>query len=181
MRTFIAIEISDKKILEKIQKFQQELQIDAKPTKINQIHFTLKFLGEINDEQCEKIKDSLREITFSQFDLLLKGVGGFPNLRNPRIVWIGTEDVGAKKLIEISNKIEAGLMPLGFHNDKKFIPHLTVFRIKNKIDDVSSRLKEYKSIEFGSQPITKIKLKRSILSPKGQEYSDLLVINENEK
>ncbi len=98
MRTFVAVEISDEIILEKIKKFQEELQIDAKPTKINQIHFTLKFLGEINDEQCEKIKDSLREITFSQFDLLLKGVGGFPNLRNPRIVWIGTEDVGAKKL-----------------------------------------------------------------------------------
>ena len=61
------------------------------------------------------------------------------------------------------------------------MPHLTVFRIKHKIDDLSLRIKQYEAIEFGTQVITKIKLKRSILSPKGPEYSDLLEINGNEK
>ena len=72
MRTFVAVEISDTSILEKIQKFQEEFDIDAKPIKINQIHFTLQFLGEINEEQCEMVKNQLRKITFSRFNLSLK-------------------------------------------------------------------------------------------------------------
>ena len=143
MRTFVAVEISDTSILEKIQKFQEEFDIDAKPIKINQIHFTLQFLGEINEEQCEMVKNQLRKITFSRFNLSLKGIGGFPNLKNPRVIWIGTGE--------------------------------------HRIGDISLRMKEYETVEFGTQAITKIKLKRSILSPKGPEYSDLLEVNGNEK
>ena len=181
MRVFIAVEISDVDILKKIQRFQENLQIDVKPTKINQIHFTLQFLGEIDEEKCEKVKDLLRTITFSQFNLSLKEVGGFPNLKNPRIIWIGTDKKGAEKLIKITNEIEMKLTSLGFEKNKKFKPHLTIFRVKHKIDDISLQMKEYETIEFGTQIITKIKLKRSILSPKGPEYSDLLEINGNEK
>jgi|TARA_B100001013_G_scaffold343020_1_gene269981 2'-5' RNA ligase len=181
MRVFIAVEISDEKILNKIQSFQEDLEINAKPTKTNQIHFTLQFLGEIDEEKCEKVKELLKEITFSQFDLSLKGVGGFPNLKNPRVIWIGTDKKGAEKLIEITREIGMKLTSLGFEKDKKFKPHLTVFRVKNKIDDISSQMKKYEAIEFGTQLITKIKLKRSILSLRGPEYSDLLEINGNEK
>ena len=181
MRVFIAVEISDVDILKKIQRFQESLQINAKPTKINQIHFTLQFLGEIDEEKCEKVKNMLRTITFSQFNLSLKEVGGFPNLKNPRIIWIGTDKKGAEKLIKITNEIEMKLTSLGFEKNKKFKPHLTIFRVKHKIDDISLQMKEYETIEFGTQIITKIKLKRSILSPKGPEYSDLLEINGNEK
>ena len=181
MRVFIAVEISDVDILKKIQRFQESLQINAKPTKINQIHFTLQFLGEIDEEKCEKVKNMLRIITFSQFNLSLKEVGGFPNLKNPRIIWIGTDKKGAEKLIKITNEIEMKLTSLGFEKNKKFKPHLTIFRVKHKIDDISLQMKEYETIEFGTQIITKIKLKRSILSPKGPEYSDLLEINGNEK
>ena len=73
MRTFVAVEITDVKILEKIQKFQQEFQINAKPIKINQIHFTLQFLGEISEEKCEEVKQQLKKITFSQFNLSSPG------------------------------------------------------------------------------------------------------------
>ena len=181
MRVFIAVEISDVDILKKIQRFQESLQINAKPTKINQIHFTLQFLGEIDEEKCEKVKNMLRIITFSQFNLSLKEVGGFPNLKNPRIIWIGIDKKGAEKLVEITNEIEIKLTALGFEKNKKFKPHLTIFRVKHKIDDISLRMKEHETIEFGTQIITKIKLKRSVLSPKGPEYSDLLEINGNEK
>ena len=181
MRVFIAVEISDIDILKKIQRFQESLQINAKPTKINQIHFTLQFLGEIDEEKCEKVKNMLRIITFSQFNLSLKEVGGFPNLKNPRIIWIGIDKKGAEKLVEITNEIEIKLTTLGFEKNKKFKPHLTIFRVKHKIDDISLRMKEHETIEFGTQIITKIKLKKSVLTPKGAEYSDLLEINGNEK
>ena len=177
MRVFIAVEISNADILKKIQRFQENLQIDVKPTKINQIHFTIQFLGEIDEEKCEKVKDLLRTITFSQFNLSLKEVGGFPNLKNPRIIWIGTDKKGAEKLIKITNEIEMKLTPLGFEKNKKFKPHLTIFRVKRKISDISVIMKEYEAVEFGVQTISKIKVKRSVLSPNGPEYSDLLEIN----
>ena len=181
MRTFVAIEVDDKDILQKIRSVQESTSFKASPIRIDQIHFTLQFLGEIDEEKCEKVKDMLRTITFSQFDLSLKGVGGFPNLKNPRVIWIGADKKGAEKLIELAKEIEMKLTLLGFEKDKKFKPHLTVLRVKHKVGDISLQMKEYEAIEFGTQVISKIKLKRSVLSPKGPEYSDLLVVNENEK
>ena len=181
MRTFVAIEIDNKDILRKIRSVQESTSFKASPKRIDQIHFTLQFLGEIDEELCEKVKDVLRTIAFSQFDLSLKGIGGFPNLKNPRVIWIGADKKVDEKLIKIAKEIELVLTPLGFEKDKKFKPHLTVLRVKHKVGDISLQMKEYEAIEFGTQVISKIKLKRSVLSPKGPEYSDLLVVNENEK
>jgi len=177
MRVFIAIEISNKKILEKIQTFQKNIKINAKPTRVDQIHFTLQFLGEIDDAKCQQVKDVLSEISFSKFEVSLKNVGGFPNLRNPRVIWVGTEKDGGKKLTNLANEIGMELATLGFEKDKKFEPHLTVFRIKKKIENVSSIIRDFEAIEFGTETISKIKLKKSVLSPKGPEYSDLLEVN----
>ena len=177
MRVFVAVEISNDEILKNIQTFQKDVQINAKPTKIDQIHFTLEFLGEIDQEKCEQVKDIIKKISFSSFDISLKGVGGFPNLKNPHVIWIGIDDNGAKKLISIANEIGMKLTELGFENEKKFKPHLTIFRVKKKINDISVMMKEYQTIEFGTQTVSKIKVKRSVLSPKGPEYSDLLEVN----
>jgi 2'-5' RNA ligase len=179
MRAFISIEISNEDVLKRIQTFQEKLKISAKPTRIDQIHFTIKFLGEIDEEKCEKVKNVLKTITFSSFDLSLKGVGGFPNSNNPRVIWIGVGE-GGRKLNDISNEIGQKLTTLGFEKDKKFKSHLTVFRIK-KTNDISYVIKEHERMEFGTQIISKIKLKKSVLSPKGPEYSDLLEVDANEK
>ena len=181
MRVFVAVEVDNKDILQKIRSMQESAHFKAKPIRIDQIHFTLQFLGEIDKEKCEKVKDLLRTITFSQFDLSLKGVGGFPNLKNPRVIWIGTDKKGAEKLVEMTKEIQMKLTSLGFEKDKKFKPHLTVFRVKHKINDISLQMKEYEVIEFGTQIMSKIKLKKSVLTAKGAEYSDLLEIIGNEK
>ena len=177
MRVFIAVEISELEILNKIQTFQNELKINAKPTRIDQIHFTLQFLGEIDEEKCEQVKDVLNEIDFSEFEISLKGVGGFPNFKNPRVIWVGIEKNGAEKLTELTNEIGRKLTTLGFKKEKKFKPHLTIFRIRKKIGDISAIMKDFEAEEFGTEIISKIKLKKSVLSPKGPEYSDLLEVN----
>ena len=177
MRVFVAIEISKEEILKKIQTFQKNVGIDAKPTKIDQIHFTLEFLGEIDQVKYDQVKDVMEKISFSSFDITLKGVGVFPNLKNPRVIWIGIDKNGAEKLIFIANEVGIKLTTLGFEKEKKFKPHLTVFRVKKKINDISTIMKEYETVEFGVQTISKIKVKRSVLSPKGPEYSDLLEVN----
>jgi 2'-5' RNA ligase len=72
--------------------------------------------------------------------------------------------------------VENALTPLGFSVDKPFKPHITVFRIKNAIGDISKELDKFRSMEFGAQEITEFKLKQSILSSKGPVYSDLMEI-----
>jgi len=90
---------------------------------------------------------------------------------------VGLEKDGARKLTNLANEIGTKLTTLGFEKDKKFKPHLTVFRVKKKIENGSSILTDFETTEFGTETVSKIKLKKSVLSLKGPEYSDLLEVN----
>ena len=173
MRTFVAIEISNDDIINSIKKFQTEININAKPVESKNFHFTLQFLGEISSEVSQKIIQALRKIEFSSFSINLKGVGAFPKSKFPRVVWIGTDDNGGNMLIQLSKKVEKALEPLGLFSDKPFKPHITIFRIKKKIGDITNELNSQKTIDFGIQKVTNLKLKKSELTPNGPIYSDL--------
>jgi len=177
MRVFVAIEISDKEVIDSIKKFQDKINISAKPVKSRNFHFTLQFLGEISEQIVQKIIQAIKTIEFSSFSITLKGVGAFPKLKEPRVIWIGTDENGGNLLIQLSKKVEKVLEPLGFCSDKPFKPHITVFRIKKKIGDMTKELESVKSIDFGIQEISSIKLKKSELTPNGPIYSDLMEIN----
>jgi len=173
MRTFVAIEISNDNIINSIKKFQSEININAKPVESENFHFTLQFLGEVSEEISQKIIQALRKIEFSSFSVNLKGVGAFPKPKFPRVVWVGTDNDGGNMLIQLSKKVEKALEPLGFFSDKPFRPHLTVLRIKKKIGDITNELDRQKTIDFGMQEVTNLKLKKSELTPNGPIYSDL--------
>ena len=176
MRAFVAIEIYSNEIINLISKFQSEININAKPVEPHNLHFTLQFLGDISQDIVEKVMISLNSIKFSSFMVNFIGIGVFPKLKFPRVVWVGTDENGGNSLIELAKKVENALIPLGFSVDKPFKPHITVFRIKNKIGDISKELDKFKSVDFGTQEITGFKLKQSILSSKGPVYSDLMEI-----
>jgi len=173
MRSFVAIEISNNDIINSIKKFQTEININAKPVESENFHFTLQFLGEVSEEISQKIIQALRKIEFSSFSVNLKGVGAFPKSKSPRVVWVGTDNDGGNMLIQLSKKVEKALEPLGFFSDKPFRPHITVFRIKKKIGDITNELNSQKTIDFGMQEVTNLKLKKSELTPNGPIYSDL--------
>ncbi len=173
MRTFVAIEISNNDIINSIKKFQTEININAKPIEPKNFHFTLQFLGEISSEVSQKIIQALRKIEFSSFSVNLKGVGAFPKSKFPRVIWVGTDNDGGNMLIQLSKKVEKALEPLGFFSDKPFKPHITVFRIKKKIGDITNELNNLKTIDFGMQEVTNLKLKKSELTPDGPIYSVL--------
>ena len=147
MRVFVAIEITNNEIINSIKEFQKDVKIDAKPVELKNLHFTLQFLGEISEEITQKIIQSLKTVEFSSFDVNLKEIGAFPKPKFPRVVWIGTDDVGGNMLIQLSKKVEKVLEPLGFFSDKPFKPHITVFRIKKKIGDISGELKNQKIVQ----------------------------------
>ncbi len=130
-------------------------------------------MGEISEEVSQKIKQALKTIEFSTFQVNFKGIGAFPKIKFPRVIWIGTDENGSNMLIGLAKKVENVLSPLGFISDKPFKSHITIFRIKNKIGDISKELEKFKTFEFGDQKISKIKFKQSVLTPKGPLYSDL--------
>ena len=173
MRTFVAVEISDKNLVDSIKKFQSDIDISAKPVESQNFHFTLQFLGEISEDLSKKIIQALNTIEFPVFSVNLRGVGAFPKAKFPRVIWIGTDTDGGNMLIQLAKKIEKILEPLGFHSDKPFKPHITVFRIKKKIGDMTKELDKYKTIDFGIQEITEIKFKKSELTSNGPIYTDL--------
>ena len=173
MRAFVAIEISKEEIVDAIHKFQSEIYLDVKAVEPKNLHFTLQFLGEVSEERIENVKEALKKIKFSNFTVNFMGIGAFPKMKFPRVVWIGTDKDGGNALVELARKVENALTPLGFRNDKPFKPHITIFRIKNKIGDITKELGKFESFEFGTQDIVSFKLKQSILTSKGPVYLDL--------
>jgi 2'-5' RNA ligase len=177
MRIFVGIEITNNDITNSIKEFQEKVNIDGKPVELQNLHFTLQFLGEISKEIAEKIIQSLKTIEFSSFDVNLEGIGAFPKPKFPRVIWVGTDEIGGNMLIRLSKKVEKVLEPLGFFSDKPFKPHITVFRIKKKIGDISGELENHKMVNFGVQKVSNIKLKKSVLTANGPIYSDLVEVN----
>ena len=175
MRTFVAIEVNNNNVLNSIHQIQSELNIKAKPVELHNMHFTVQFLGEVSKEMLGKISDALNSIEFSTFSITFASIGVFPKPNSPRVIWIGVND-GINELEKLAETIRSKLSHIGFSPDKKFKPHVTIFRIKNKIECLSSELEKFSSYSFGKQEISEIKLKKSELTPNGPIYTDLLVV-----
>lgn len=176
MRAFVAVEIQDEKILDAIVKIQSEFKIKATAVNKKNMHFTLLFLGEITDESAEDVKKALSSISFKPIEVKFTHVGAFPNSRSPRIIWIGVDDTSSEQLVELASQVEKKLGPLGFRSDKPFKAHLTIFRVKNRIDDITKTIERFKKIDLGIYTMTELKFKQSILTPSGPIYSDLQVV-----
>ena len=82
----------------------------------------------------------------------------------------------SQNLVKLAKQVEEKLAPLGFKSDKPFKPHLTIFRIKNNVGDISKELDKLKTIQLGHDTITELKFKKSILTPNGPIYTDLQVV-----
>jgi len=175
MRTFVAVEVSNQGVLNSISQVQAELNIKAKPVEIHNMHFTVQFLGEVSEEAVRKISSELSSLEFTPFSVSFMGVGVFPKPRSPRVIWIGTNE-GADELEKLAEMIRIKLSQLGFQPDKKFKPHVTIFRVKKKIEGISNKLQKFSSCSFGKQVISEVKLKKSELTPNGPIYTDLLIV-----
>src|SRR5574340_994036 len=176
MRAFVAVEIQDDAILDAIAKIQSDFMIKATPVNKKNMHFTLLFLGEITEETAASVKKELATISFKSFQVGFTHVGAFPNPRTPRVIWIGVDEQSSRQLVELAVQVEKKLGPLGFKPDKPFKPHLTIFRVKNRIDDISGIIEKFKKVDLGKYTMTELKLKQSVLTPSGPVYSDLQVV-----
>jgi 2'-5' RNA ligase len=142
-------------------------------------HFTLKFLGNIDESKIDPVARALELHLhlFPRFTINAKGLGVFPDLRRPRILWVG---LAGKELAALVSQVETALEPLGFTPEKRaFKPHLTVGRWR-QFDGSSKKLGEeierWKSYEFGPSTITRVIFFQSVLSQEGAAYHPLKVV-----
>ena len=181
IRSFLAIELpADQK--EIVAGYIQELR--QVPSKIKwvlpqQTHFTLKFFGSIMPETVEKISQTLSPVLsgFPEFHLTLKGIGAFPNLFRPRVIWLG---LGGEidSLRGIQRIIDQALIPLGIPKEERpFRGHLTLGRNKeNQINESFYRhLSEWSKEETTPFTVEKVILFQSDLKPAGPVYTKLMI------
>lgn len=172
VRLFIAIDLPDaaKQQLAQIQRQLEGSLLRFVDPAI--LHLTLKFLGEVLPEKLPDLKNALAQIEYRSFRAQLKGLGAFPNLRNPRVIWVGFH---SPAIYELHRLLEQKLIPLGFEPDRDFHPHVTLARAKGHESKLLRKLLELEEIDLGWVDVDEIKLKRSTLTSKGPIYEDLLV------
>ena len=172
MRCFIALECPSevKDVLAIVQDEIRSLG-DLKLVEPENLHLTLKFLGEVKDEDVPKVSWALESLQFNSYETTVKGVGVFPKEDYVRVIWAGFEDGGSTK--DLAGVIDSIMRSLGFPAEERFHPHITLARVDSIRD--KGRLKELLGRDagrvFGGYTISKVLLMKSVLSPKGPIYS----------
>jgi RNA 2',3'-cyclic 3'-phosphodiesterase len=178
IRSFIAFDIENDTVLSKLsgtQKLLVELNAELKIVEPQNIHVTIRFLGNISQTLVDKVYEVIKSVKFSPFQIQLLGLGVFPNLNYPRVVWVGMTQ-GQEQLKSIFSQLEPQIQALGFPRDSYgFSPHLTIARVKTgknkkRLADFVTKKSEY---DLGTINADCLRLKRSHLSPRGPTYSTL--------
>jgi len=178
IRSFIAIDIEDPILTERIEQVKNTIlssNADLKPVERENIHITLRFLGNIPLGLVDEIYRIMREVEFKPFSIHLKGLNAFPNINRPRVIWIGVEE-GAEELKKIQKQLESKLRKIGIQPEKEeFIPHVTIARVRSgrNRDRLVKILLELTDIDIGFMTVNSIRLKQSILTPRGPIYKTL--------
>ncbi len=178
LRLFLAVEVKDTAILEKIENIQSELGATKTRMKLvhpENLHFTLKFLGATPETLVNEISAIMQRIDVIKFPVTITELGCFPRLSRPRVIWLGLSQ-GYDHLAKIAKFLDEELYTIGFEREKRsFSAHLTLARIKeSRIDpQLTQQLKELQNIEIGTFIVEEVVLKKSTLTPKGPIYETL--------
>ncbi len=157
---FVAIDISDKEVINQITGFQKELLKErvAEIQLIDDYHITLSFLGKLKWKDVNRIKADLERIRMKSFYVTLQGVEYFPSEKLPiRILWVNVESSKLYSLMEEINKIILG------HCEEN-IPHITVARIRRifSFEGLKTIIEKYKDYYFGKLHVRSFKLKANL-------------------
>ncbi len=180
MRLFIAINLpqEERARLDRDVRALRAARLPVRWVAADALHLTLKFLGEVPDARLAGIERALTGVAaeFPPFHLELKGLGAFPNVHNPRVVWVGIE--APPELRRLAGALEDAMADLGFPRENRpFSPHLTLGRAER-----DARAGDFRSLgalaaEFSFRAEVEARsadLMRSHLSPRGARYERLL-------
>lgn len=177
MRLFLALEISAaiRGAIESLIRELKTLDDSWKWVRAENLHVTLKFLGEVAAGKLPEIVEALRRPpTAGPVSLKFRGLGFFPNERRPRVLWVGTDS--PQSLAGLAASVEAALANVGFsREEREFTPHLTLARSKQ--GTISSKLMDaiakQSRQEFGTMDASTFHLIESRIKSAGPEYTTL--------
>ena len=183
IRTFIAVDLPPN-VLDAVGQISAQLQARLPDTPVRwvnfeKMHLTLKFLGDVSTENIGMVERILRSEAAkrSVMEISIGGIGAFPKMRHPRVIWIGVE--APPDLFDLRRGIEDGVARLGYNYDKyEFTPHLTLGRISRKasasdVRAVGNVLHDFQVGFIGVARIEAVHLYRSDLQPDGAQYTCL--------
>jgi 2'-5' RNA ligase len=180
VRAFLAIPLP-RQLQESIRVIQTELQAsitEARWTRPENLHLTLHFFGEIEQETLEKLKVSVLCVKGCQrpFQVEVKGLGAFPNPRRPRVIWLGLEPQG--QLEQLHRATEQCLSQAGFTTDSRpHSPHLTIGRLLGGKLDLTELFSSMQQKTIEPLTVDKLILYESRLRPEGALHIPLLTVN----
>lgn len=175
MRCFAAVDVT-----ESVKKKAAGLQIglqnyDVKLVPPENMHFTLKFFGEVDEEQLQEIKERLKDVAdkTAAFSADVKAAGAFPSENYIRVLWVGSPTPEFHNLHVAMHDVFAG----SFQEKLKPVPHLTIARVRSQQHKrgLKEFLDKHKDVDLGKIDVNEVKLKKSTLSPKGPVYEDVEV------
>lgn len=183
IRGFVAVDL-DAPVLAAVQSLQRELarfSADVRWVRPEGMHVTLKFLGSVAGARLEPIRGALREIGKRRgaFPVAAHGIGAFPSLRRPRVVWVGLR---GEELAILADDVEAALAGLGFAAERRgFTPHVTLGRVNSLRGwaAVEECLEAHRDDDFGTSVIRGLALYRSELRAGGSLYTPIWTIDLN--
>ena len=178
VRCFVAIECDNPDVMKGIKQVQTALEstgANLKKVETENIHLTLKFLGEITQPKVDEVTQVVQGISFTPFSFKVEEVGVFPNMRRPATIWAGITE-GVSEIVLVFEELDGKLSKLGFERERrKFHPHLTIGRVrtgKNREQLVEELLRSNDQV-FGEIHVDRIVLKKSVLTPRGPIYTTL--------
>jgi 2'-5' RNA ligase len=179
MRIFIAIELPSlvKEELARIQERLKGTRDKIKWVDSSLIHLTLKWVGEIEEKDLEKVVEAAKRVAskFSPFNLEVKGMGAFPSFLSPRVIWIGVNE-GKEAVEDLAREIHQELGKEGFSSEnKKWVPHLTLGRVKLLLErgKLAEIIQGEKDAKAGRVRVESLSVVRSRLTPQGPIYTTL--------
>ena len=173
-RGFIAVDVPQSPRLEALAADLRKASASLKVVRTDQLHLTLKFLGDTEEGLVTEVTTALREATegIPPLEIRIRGTGAFPSLGRMNVIWVGTE--GAQPLARIAERVEESLEALGFPREHRpWKAHATLARVKGHrdLDPVRQILEAHRDEAFGTTRVDAVHLKKSVLKPEGAAYS----------
>ena len=177
LRAFVALEVPGY-VLDALVDFQRGISgtgADVKLVERENLHFTIKFLGEIPESDVKEAGLRLGGLSAAGAEIEVRGVGAFPKVVNPRVVWVGVSAKDEEKVSLIAQKVSGSLEGIGETDDRPFRAHLTIARVRSPRNSnlLSDFIRKEADRSFGFVKLNSLKLKSSILTPTGPIYEDI--------
>jgi 2'-5' RNA ligase len=168
-RVFSAVDIEDEEVLNKLEKIRDRLDLGFSPVKKENMHLTLKFFEEIEEQQIADVESAMSNVDVEPFKMELKGLGAFPSEDYIRVVWAG---VNSHEVFNLHKQVK--LHDVSSDNKHEFKPHITLLRVKDVSKQRKKKLKrvlgEHRDESFGKVNVNSLKLFESMKTGNGSKY-----------